>query len=300
MYSKYYYPNQNNGYGNSLMYRGFEKGESGGNNRYTKMQFELSDYMDFSSNCMNGVRDCHYHNYSSQAEKTSDSNQWYEVCEDYKLNWKIPFTQTTSYSSFSSCDSSQSSSPRYSSQYSYSDELSSSSSSISSISTSPNSSPQYTYQYPSSLNDYQSPTNSSSDFSYSCLSQIEQIEQINKNSQNSQISMDKPLNIPNRHYNEQQEDRHRPSETTNLFIYHLPQKVTDDDLITLFNSFGTIKSAKVFIDKKTNLSKGFGFVSFYKRESAQLAIQMMNGFRIENKRLKVEYKKEKNYGYHCM
>ncbi|XP_071134468.1 CUGBP Elav-like family member 2 isoform X22 [Mytilus edulis] len=85
-------------------------------------------------------------------------------------------------------------------------------------------------------------------------------------------------------------------EGANLFIYHLPQEFTDSDLIQTFSPFGSVISAKVFIDKQTNLSKCFGFVSYDNPVSAQAAIQAMNGFQIGMKRLKVQLKRPKNDG----
>ncbi|XP_069595931.1 CUGBP Elav-like family member 1 isoform X9 [Ranitomeya imitator] len=83
-------------------------------------------------------------------------------------------------------------------------------------------------------------------------------------------------------------------EGANLFIYHLPQEFGDQDILQMFMPFGNIVSAKVFIDKQTNLSKCFGFVSYDNPVSAQAAIQSMNGFQIGMKRLKVQLKRSKN------
>jgi CUG-BP- and ETR3-like factor len=79
----------------------------------------------------------------------------------------------------------------------------------------------------------------------------------------------------------------------NLFIYHLPRDLTDADLATLFAPFGEVISAKVFMDKKTAESKGFGrtprpssaspsagFVSFNSVSAAEAAINSMNGFQV--------------------
>ncbi|KAK9976077.1 hypothetical protein ABG768_021293 [Culter alburnus] len=83
-------------------------------------------------------------------------------------------------------------------------------------------------------------------------------------------------------------------EGANLFIYHLPQEFGDQDILQMFMPFGNVVSAKVFIDKQTNLSKCFGFVSYDNPVSAQAAIQAMNGFQIGMKRLKVQLKRSKN------
>mmetsp|Transcript_40988 Transcript_40988/g.87315 ORF Transcript_40988/g.87315 Transcript_40988/m.87315 type:complete len:652 (+) Transcript_40988:363-2318(+) len=77
----------------------------------------------------------------------------------------------------------------------------------------------------------------------------------------------------------------------NLFIYHLPIDLTDADLATAFNPFGNVISAKVYVDRYTGESKGFGFVSYDSIMSAELAIEQMNGFQIGNKRLKVQHKR---------
>jgi len=86
----------------------------------------------------------------------------------------------------------------------------------------------------------------------------------------------------------------------NLFVYHLPHDLTDADLATAFNPFGNVISAKVYVDKYTGESKGFGFVSYDSTMSAESAIEQMNGFQIGNKRLKVQHKRVHGHGHNGM
>ncbi|KAG0600721.1 hypothetical protein M758_11G056200 [Ceratodon purpureus] len=78
----------------------------------------------------------------------------------------------------------------------------------------------------------------------------------------------------------------------NLFIYHIPPEFGDHELSTAFSSFGNVISAKVFVDKTTGASKCFGFVSYDTPEAAQAAINVMNGFQLSGKRLKVQLKRD--------
>ncbi|XP_068310391.1 RNA-binding protein BRN1-like [Pyrus communis] len=78
----------------------------------------------------------------------------------------------------------------------------------------------------------------------------------------------------------------------NLFIYHIPQEFGDQELANAFQPFGRVLSAKVFVDKATGVSKCFGFVSYDLPESAESAINMMNGCQLGGKKLKVQLKRD--------
>ncbi|XP_054262591.1 CUGBP Elav-like family member 1 isoform X3 [Macrosteles quadrilineatus] len=93
-----------------------------------------------------------------------------------------------------------------------------------------------------------------------------------------------------KHYHQKQP---QGPDGANLFIYHLPADFDDTMLAKTFTPFGNVISAKVYIDKETNMTKCFGFVSYDNILSAQLAIQNLNGYHVGGKKLKVEIKRKK-------
>ena len=63
----------------------------------------------------------------------------------------------------------------------------------------------------------------------------------------------------------------------NIYVGNLPYDTTGDDLVQLFQSYGTVTSGQVIIDKFSGRSRGFGFVEMANDEEAQAAIQALNG-----------------------
>lgn len=62
-----------------------------------------------------------------------------------------------------------------------------------------------------------------------------------------------------------------------LYVGNLGYEVTDSELTTMFEAFGTVVSAQVIIERDTGRSKGFGFVEMKTDQEAQAAIAGLNG-----------------------
>lgn len=78
-------------------------------------------------------------------------------------------------------------------------------------------------------------------------------------------------------------DRISKFQGVNLYVKNLDESVTDDMLRDEFATMGTITSARVMKDLKTDRSKGFGFVCYSTPEEATRAVNEMNGKLIGNK-----------------
>lgn len=63
----------------------------------------------------------------------------------------------------------------------------------------------------------------------------------------------------------------------NLFVIGLPYDLDDAELVEIFEKFGTIKSAKVALDRETGKSRGFAFVDMPDNTEAKDAMESLNG-----------------------
>ena len=62
-----------------------------------------------------------------------------------------------------------------------------------------------------------------------------------------------------------------------LFVGNLSFQTTENDLNDAFAAHGTVTEANLMIDRTTNRSRGFAFVTMSTEEEAQKAIAAMNG-----------------------
>src|SRR5947209_7823136 len=63
----------------------------------------------------------------------------------------------------------------------------------------------------------------------------------------------------------------------NIYVGNLPYDTTAEDLEQLFQTYGTVTSGQVIIDKFSGRSRGFGFVEMAHDDEAQAAIDDLNG-----------------------
>lgn len=72
-----------------------------------------------------------------------------------------------------------------------------------------------------------------------------------------------------------------------LYVGNLPYTVTTDDLKQLFAGAGNVTDAVVIVDRQTNRSKGFGFVTMSSQEEMNKAVEMFNEKDFQGRNLRV-------------
>lgn len=72
-----------------------------------------------------------------------------------------------------------------------------------------------------------------------------------------------------------------------LFVGNLSWSTTEDELQSLFESVGKVKSIRIVNDKNTGRSKGFGFVEYENADDAKRAIETLNDKDFNGRKLRV-------------
>ena len=73
-----------------------------------------------------------------------------------------------------------------------------------------------------------------------------------------------------------------------LLIRNLPRHSTEAEVREFFESFGTVQSCVIVMDKETGTSKGFGFAEMPKLGEAKAAVKNLNGKDINGNKIRVK------------
>ncbi|XP_055386275.1 ELAV-like protein 2 [Condylostylus longicornis] len=78
-----------------------------------------------------------------------------------------------------------------------------------------------------------------------------------------------------------------------LYVYNLAPECDEDSLWKLFTQFGAVKNVSIVKDSKTNVSKGYAFITMRNVDDAKVAIRTLNGFVLDSRQLSVSFKNKK-------
>ena len=80
--------------------------------------------------------------------------------------------------------------------------------------------------------------------------------------------------------------------TNKVFVGNLSFQLSDFELEDLFKGYGKVVSAKVIVDRRTGRSRGYGFVEMDTENTAQQAIDALNGTEVKGRPINVSFAKE--------
>jgi len=74
-----------------------------------------------------------------------------------------------------------------------------------------------------------------------------------------------------------------------LGVFGISLETTDRDLRKVFDKYGKLEDAMIINDRKTGMSRGFGFVYFEDANDAENAKEETNGTDIDGKKIRVDF-----------
>ena len=85
-----------------------------------------------------------------------------------------------------------------------------------------------------------------------------------------------------------------------IFVRNLAYKTKEEDLQSLFESFGPIKRISVALDNETKQSRGYGFVAMAFAADAQKAVNELNGKTLNGRQIRLEFAAKRGADIHKM
>ena len=82
----------------------------------------------------------------------------------------------------------------------------------------------------------------------------------------------------------------------NIYIGNLSYDVTEDDIRSAFEDFGSVDSVKIIMDRYTGRSKGFGFVEMPDDSEAKAAMSELNEKDFKGRTIKVNEARPRTEG----
>jgi len=73
-----------------------------------------------------------------------------------------------------------------------------------------------------------------------------------------------------------------------LLIRNLSKVTTENEIKEMFESYGTVQSCNLVMDKATGKSKGFGFVEMPSPGDAKAAMKHLNGVDVDGNKIRVK------------
>eukprot|EP00878_Enallax_costatus_P013429 GHUV01014043.1.p1 GENE.GHUV01014043.1~~GHUV01014043.1.p1 ORF type:complete len:437 (+),score=157.78 GHUV01014043.1:131-1441(+) len=77
--------------------------------------------------------------------------------------------------------------------------------------------------------------------------------------------------------------------TSTIWVGNLPFDVTEAELIQVLGQAGPVKNLRLISDKETGKAKGFGFVEYYDKATAESAFRNLNNTEVHGRNIRIDF-----------